>query len=335
MKPITIYLYSLLWIIYVIFTVVAFPQLRISCAIPVFFLLSLGSWLFGRTVGLLLILISITHLSLLTSFIYPDVLVFYEYKFTGYLLLIAVAFLTGSLRDQYLNIKKTNLRLDQLVLERNRELSELTEKLLENYETIKIKQAQLLHDGIGQQLTGIQLISASLADQLLQEKNPIASNAHHLQNQTIKLHNHLRKISRLLFPVRMEQVGLVSAINELSSCLQDVKPVKSVTSETKKLPQVPVPLMLQTYRICQESALYSIDSLKADQVCLAVCGDEARITISVTHNGNFPDATLRNASFNLIQHRLRMLRGKLRILPETTSTRTVQFIIPVQPTDPE
>jgi glucose-6-phosphate-specific signal transduction histidine kinase len=322
-------LYAVAWLLYIVFSVLMFPILGISTGIPIFLLTGIGAWLYGLTKGLSIVAFAAVYHTILYSFVYSEYFETYQTKFSSPLILLGITYLIAYLKITSENIKQTTHRLDQLVQERNSELARLTEKLLEHYESIKIKQAQLLHDGIGQQLTGIQLISSSLADQLLQEKNPAVSTAHHLRNQTGKLHNHVRKISRLLFPVRMEQVGLISAIDELSSCLQDVKSVESVTSETVKFPEMPASLILQIYRICQESTLFSIDRLNADQIHLELSATDANIMISITHNGCPPDTTVKNGSFNLIQFRLRLLQGQMKVLTRTTNSRTAQFIIPI------
>jgi signal transduction histidine kinase len=309
------------------------PISGISTSIPIFLLTGIGAWLYGVTRGLSIIaLIYLYHL-LLYIFIYPQYFEPYQAKISSLLVLIGIVYLFAHLRRARYNILLTNQQLDHLVTERSLELSRLTEKLLENYEATKIKQAQLLHDGIGQQLTGIQLISASLSEQLLLEKNPTVSITHHLRTKTNKLHNRIRKTSRLLFPVLIEQVGLTSALDELSSCLQDIKPVKSVTAKMSILPQLPSWLMLQIYRICQESILFTIDHLNADQISLELSPDSSGIQITIIHNGRKPDASARGNSFNLIQHRLRMLRGQMSIISQTANSRTAQFFIPYPPTE--
>jgi signal transduction histidine kinase len=98
-----------------------------------------------------------------------------------------------------------------------------------------------------------------------------------------------------------------------------------------KLPQLPSQLMLQIYRICQESILFSIDCLNADQIRMKLSADSSFIRIVITHNGRQPDASVRYNSFNLIQHRLRMLRGQMDIISKTANSLTALFSIPCPP----
>jgi signal transduction histidine kinase len=73
-----------------------------------------------------------------------------------------------------------------------------------------------LHDGVCQQLAGIAFMTSTLADEL-QEKGVAESiQAERISNLLNQAIDQTRGVARGLFPVRLEQNGLISALEELA-----------------------------------------------------------------------------------------------------------------------
>lgn len=324
-------LYCFGWILYVIFSITMFPVLNISVGIPTFFLIGIGAWLFGTTKGLGLILGMIFYHMILFSFIYPNTFETYQTKISSPMVMIIIAYLSGYLKRSHDNLRSLNHKLDRLVKERTEQLQARTAKLLASSEKIKIANGQELHDGIGQQLTGVQLLSSTLSEQLLDEINPATAISHHLKVQTNNVHNHIRKISRLLFPVRIEQIGLIPALNELVSCLNAIKPIRASVIENEELPPLPEHLLLQLFRICQESALYVTDHHRANRLSFNITTAQSNIVITIKHNGAPSSASpsVTGAS-NLIHYRLKLVNGTQHFHKNSPEKQTKTFIIPLQ-----
>lgn len=152
MRHRTTILYALAWLAYFVFTFTMFPYLNSNVLIPVLALMAFGGWIFGRSASLLFLLITNIHHFSLTQYYAADYL-YYADRLIGPLLCITIIELTGTLRNNLDSIKEANARLDQAVLERSGELTDLTRKLIERAETMRVSRGQELHDGIGQQLT--------------------------------------------------------------------------------------------------------------------------------------------------------------------------------------
>lgn len=73
-----------------------------------------------------------------------------------------------------------------------------------------------LHDGVCQQLAGIALMTASLADQLEEKGAPEAPQTERISGLINHVISQTRGVARGLFPVRLEANGLVSALEELA-----------------------------------------------------------------------------------------------------------------------
>lgn len=73
-----------------------------------------------------------------------------------------------------------------------------------------------LHDGVCQQLAGIAVLSDILADKLDEDARPEAVEAHRITELVDQANKQTRAVARGLFPVRLEENGLVSALEELT-----------------------------------------------------------------------------------------------------------------------
>ena len=73
-----------------------------------------------------------------------------------------------------------------------------------------------LHDGVCQQLAGIAYMAETLADQLQEKAIPESSQAERIRSLINIAINQTRGVARGLFPVRLEENGLASALEEMA-----------------------------------------------------------------------------------------------------------------------
>ena len=308
---------------YALFSFELFPEWNSNVVIPSIPLLAVGSWLFGTTGGLYIILF-LTGISIALSQVFGDQYIYYMDRATGAMIYFSVTYLFGNLRKQYNAILETNRLLDKRVAERDAQLSAQTQHLLDAAEKTRVDRGQELHDGVGQQLTGVQLLCSSLAYQLENEGSPQSAAAYKLSLTTGKAHNHIRRIARTLFPVRIAQVGLLSAVNELAACFNEIRPAHILVKELSDSSSMPESTALQLYRICQESCTYFIDQCKADQLELTLDTSTKSYILGVAHNGTGPEKNSKTSILGLIQYRLNQVGGK-QSRSKTISGRSVIY----------
>jgi len=280
--------------------------------ISIFPLLAIGAWMYGRTVALFLVLVQVIYHSIVSS-VHGDIYNYYEDRLTGALLGISIALLVGRLRESYDALKIANHHLDRRVEERNTELNLLTAKLINDAEATRIRHGQILHDGIGQQLTGIQLYCTSLAEQLVEESNPIASLAFSMRASAEQAHNIIRKTARMLFPVRMRETGLMPAINELVSCLSEMKNLSIDAELQGDFDDMPDNLGIALYRICHESALCAVTELNASAIQLDLSEGHAEYHVALHQNGTSWSNLQDTIEQRLILYRVQSLGGIVTI----------------------
>ncbi len=320
--------YLLIWVVFIAFTIIMTPYWTDAVLLPVFLLLALGAWLYGRTIGYLFVLLGMIHTCLITTVIHGDLITYYENRFSGSFLGIAVAFLVGNLRSSYNALTSANHDLDHRVAECNSELNDLTFKLIDDVEVTRIRHAQTLHDGIGQQLTGIQLYCASLEEQLVDNSNPTASLAYSIRTRAEEAHGIIRKTARMLFPVRMQETGLIPAINELASCFNEMEHLSIDVAIQGDFGHISEKLALALYRICHESVMCAATGLGASTIHLVIYSIDAGDRMTVRHNGT-PWLLLKDSmEQRLIQYRLHTLGGQLSVPQSIGNTETIIYRIP-------
>ena len=123
-----------------------------------------------------------------------------------------------------------------------------------------------LHDGVCQQLAGIGFLSDNLADKLDEGKRPEASEAHKIAELVNKANKQTRGVARGLFPVRLEENGLVSALEELA---QDAGGFFNTRCEFHCNEPILIrdhTVALHLYYIAQEAILNAVKHGKAQRI---------------------------------------------------------------------
>ncbi|VGO17237.1 Sensor histidine kinase LiaS [Pontiella desulfatans] len=330
MKARTI-LFIVAWALYAVATFVLFPRFNSNVGFPAILFTGVGSWLFGRSTGLWLLLPMLIHQIALFEY-FADEYIYYTDRVIGTVIHLSAIALVGTLKDSLESIRAVNTRLDLAVLERTRELDNLTQKLIEHLETLRISRGQELHDGIGQQLTGIQLYATSLADRLAAEQNVGASLAYSLTTRSRIVHNKIRHACRTLYPMQIREVGLRPALDELASCLRVIKNIEVGINTQGDISSIPPATALQLFRICQETALLVIDRSHAQRIGIGVSVLPSALQLSVEHDGN-PAAAIRDGSneARLINYRLMQVNGSIEILTGDNQIQTLNIAIPKTP----
>lgn len=321
-------LYALLVIAIIIFGLIMFPKLHESVEIPLIPLIGLASWLYGKRTALILIFPAMAYSYFLSSMLYADMSIYYEALGCGTIILIITSTLVGNIRDNYHALKIANNNLDQRVAERNAELDHLTFKLINDVEATRIRHGQTLHDGIGQQLTGIQLYCSSLAEQVKENINPMSSLVISMRTKAEKAHHTIRKTARLLFPVRMNETGLIPAINELVSCLNEMAHLSIDIAIQGDYDHIPDSLSLAIYRICHESAMCAATGLEASTIHMAIDSKDTGYAVTVQHNGSPWSSLKDNMEQRLILYRLNTLGGLYSIEQDIGDRETIIYRIP-------
>ncbi len=208
---------------------------------------------------------------------YGDQVEVYQTAFIGTLVVIAIVYLVDTFKKQHLETQAVTVALDGKVAQRSREIRQLIEQLIDSDELHRRSLGQDIHDGIGQNLTGLLLYSSSLQtrlgqiDPILADRiSPIISGA----RRTLDL---ARKVSRTLLPYKTVESGLAAALDELASYFNETHNLSidiQLDGSEKPLPER---TLIQLYRIVYECILNSVhhDSPQGLLVMFSTVSDPA------------------------------------------------------------
>jgi PAS domain S-box-containing protein len=192
-----------------------------------------------------------------------------------------------------------------------------------------------LHDGICQQLAGIGVLSDILADQLEKLGRPEAGNAHKITELVNQTNVQTRSVARGLFPVRLEENGLVSALEELVHGTGTFSQIHCEFHCEEPILIGDPTLALHLYYIAQEAILNAVNHGNPNHIEIRLTAVSANLgALSVRNDGArlaLPSSQGRGMGIRIMKYRARMIGATIAIhaLPEGGAEVLCQF--PRQP----
>ncbi|MCC6821960.1 MAG: PAS domain S-box protein [Verrucomicrobia subdivision 3 bacterium] len=173
-----------------------------------------------------------------------------------------------------------------------------------------------LHDGVCQQLAAITYLVDILGDQLQEKSAPEYAEAERIGNLLNEANAQARNVARGLFPVRLEEHGLVLALEELAASASsryritcrfvcEATPVK-VDSEVE----------LHLYYIVQEALLNAVNHGKATGVIVTLTAEGDRMKLTVQDNGagfELSNKSRTGMGIRIMRHRAKVIGATLEL----------------------
>lgn len=172
-----------------------------------------------------------------------------------------------------------------------------------------------LHDGLGQQLTGVALLCKALQSKLAKQDHPAAAEAGdiaHLASQTL---NELKRQAHGLYPVELERHGLTAALEELAANHRARFGVRCTFTAHGQIPPIATGPALQVYRIAQEAVHNAIKHGQAKGISVRLERLESMMSLQVEDDGVGLPARRQPSGMGLtiMKHRAAALGGALEI----------------------
>lgn len=152
-----------------------------------------------------------------------------------------------------------------------------------------------LHDGVCQQLAAIAYRVDILADQLSEKKLPESAEAERIGTLVNEAVSQTRGVARGLFPVRLEESGLVSALEEMVVNAMNLFKVRCRFSCVEPGPQPDSAMALHLYYIAQEAVANAAKHGQATEISVSLTRQHDRFLLVVQDNGRGFDAGARGA----------------------------------------
>ena len=215
-----------------------------------------------------------------------------------------------------------------VVLQDVSERKQLERAILEavNHEQYRI--GNDLHDGLGQELTGIALMLRSVAGRLTTEYAPILPEIEGITQLVNNAIENTRALARGLSPVNLERGGLQDALEGLAMHAMELYGVRvAFTHRIKGARPLSAELANHLYRIAQEAVRNAVRHGKARSIRLHLSSVRAKVRLAITDDGiGLPseamDAT--GMGLKIMRYRARMLGGEVHFeRGESGGTRVV------------
>jgi len=174
-----------------------------------------------------------------------------------------------------------------------------------------------LHDGVCQQLAATTYLLDILADQLQEKGCPEFAEAERIGKLVTQSITQTRSIARGLFPVKLEESGLASALEEMAENTHALFKVDCRLYCHAPLPKLENSLALHLYYIAQESVLNAAKHGQATCVNIALDHANDLLTLTVEDDGiglQSPAAgKLAGMGIRIMRYRARVIGGTLNL----------------------
>jgi|SRR5580765_1163869 signal transduction histidine kinase len=221
--------------------------------------------------------------------------------------------------------------LDQL--EKDKQLLQLQKQVLEISEREQRRIGQDLHDGLGQQLTAIELMCQAL------KSNPgLTADHKRLEKALDNLSLHIRSaitqtrtLAHGLAPFKVESGGLETALAELAQ-------TTSASGHTTCQFDCPSPVTVSApeiathlYRIAQEAVNNALKHGHPKQLRIELLRQNGNLRLQISDNGKgFVSANDQGVGLRVMNHRAAVIGAELRVESKPRKGVTVTCVLPLQ-----
>ena len=188
-----------------------------------------------------------------------------------------------------------------------------------------------LHDGLGQELTGLAFLSQNLGRRLAAMSLPEAAQAQRIETLTNKAIEQTRELARGLSPVELGPDALVLALGQLAATVKGVFHIPCVLAVSGEIFIPSDAAALHLFRIAQEAVNNAVRHAKATLIRIAIANERDDTLLSVEDNGiGLPGAGARGKGMGLrlMLYRARTIGAALELRPASPKGTLVVYRLP-------
>ncbi len=219
------------------------------------------------------------------------------------------------------------------------ETRRLERELVEISEREQRRIGRDLHDGLGQQLTGLAFMARSLERKLQDLDEHAALEARTISELMNDTKSQARHLARGLVTVDLAGKGIVSALEDLAANTEQIGNVHCSADCQLDEPLWDETVATHLYRICQEAVNNAVKHSNATHVSIALHQDNAQLTLAVRDNGSGiqqAKESFEGMGLRIMAFRAQMINATLNIRPREQGGTLVicSLVYPSVPTPP-
>jgi signal transduction histidine kinase len=172
-----------------------------------------------------------------------------------------------------------------------------------------------LHDSIGQLMTGISLLSRSLANELKLEENAGSDDAIQVSELADEASDQIRRISRGLMPSDIVRRGLRDALCELARTTTDCCGVECIARVDEGISFADGAVETHLYRIAQEAVNNAVRHAGAGRIEIVMSIENDQVLLAVSDDGVWkrPPPSQVGIGLKTMEYRASVIGGQLWI----------------------
>ena len=209
-------------------------------------------------------------------------------------------------------LRTANARLQTAIAERQR----LEYELLEITEKERRRIGLDLHDDLGQQLSGLALMTKGLELKLAKRRAPEASDAARIHNLVQQAMSHARDLAHDLATLDLKEDDLPAALDGLAKHAAELFKISCRFEAEEAIPPLEPNIASQLYKIAQEAVTNAIKHAKASRVGISLTNGSDEVVLTV-HNDGLPFPNLKGPStgmgLRIMNYRANLIGASLEI----------------------
>jgi two-component system, NarL family, sensor histidine kinase NreB len=203
------------------------------------------------------------------------------------------------------------------ITERKKEEQErlaLEKQVLEISDRERRRIGQDLHDGLGQHLTGIELMTQSLEGKLQTISPGDAEQAGKIAQYVRDAIRQAKSLARGLSPVDLEDNGLMSALQELTVTIRDIFRISGAFYAAKPVLIPDNDFATHLFRIAQEAVSNAVKHSGATAIQIELAMKDGQVLLSISDNGHGLKAKNEaGMGLRIMDYRATIIRGKVTV----------------------
>jgi len=221
--------------------------------------------------------------------------------------------------------------LQKEISERRRLESELARAI----EREQLRLGQELHDGLGQQLSGISYMMQALQTKLRKASPAAARELERLVSLMQQSVDQSRDLAKGFYPVELERLGLLAALQEITGKIGQQSNISCLLQSNGDAiyANLKGPVAIQLFRITQEALHNAVKHSQAKRILVRLASMDGNITVTVKDNGvgMCPDArNQKGMGLTIMQYRARMVEGTLDVRTADEGGVIVTCSVPIR-----
>ncbi len=172
---------------------------------------------------------------------------------------------------------------------------------------------QDIHDGLGQELTGVAFLIEVLEQKMAERAYPEAAEVRRIAELIGKSIDHARVLSRTMFPARLERDGISAALKDLADMTGGIFNIVCTCVVDDSLRNMEPRTATQFYHIALEAVNNAIKHGAPSRIAITLGFSDDRIKLDVWNDGSTADvkgSRMTGIGFNIMKYRAKILKGE-------------------------